>query len=73
MSNGFNKFYYVKHIQEYFSGLVKEYQVRGVAVVGINSNDVDTYLDDSPEMMAKVSKELGYTLPYLYDETQEVA
>ncbi len=40
---------YVKHIREALVELVKEYQAKGVAVVGINSNDVETYPDDSPE------------------------
>jgi len=34
---------------------------------------VANYPDDSPEMMAKLAKESGFTFPYLYDETQEVA
>jgi hypothetical protein len=53
--------------------LMKEYQEKGVAVVGINSNDVANYSDDSPEMMAKTAKKTGFTFPYLYDETQEAA
>ena len=44
-----------------------------MAVVGINSNDVATHPDDSPEMMRREKAEVGYTFPYLYDETQEVA
>ncbi len=64
---------YVKHIQKQFAALVKEYQARGVAVVAINSNDVENYPDDSPEKMAEESKHAGYTFPYLYDETQQVA
>ena len=64
---------YVKHIQKHFTGLVKEYQDRGAAVVGINTNDVETHPDDSPENMARDARRLGYTFPYLYDETQQVA
>ena len=64
---------YVKHIRESFVELVKEYQARGVAVVGINSNDVEKYPDDSPELMARDAETYGYTFPYLYDESQEVA
>jgi len=64
---------YVKHIREALVELVKEYQAKGVAAVGINSNDVETYPDDSPELMAQEVKNFGYTFPYLYDETQEVA
>lgn len=64
---------FVKHILDHFLALVQEYQARGVAVVGINSNDVESYPDDRPEMMAKVAREKGFPFPYLYDETQEVA
>jgi peroxiredoxin len=64
---------YVKHIQSRFAELAKEYQARGVAVVGISSNDVESYPDDSPEKMAEEIQRVGYTFPYLYDESQAVA
>lgn len=64
---------FVKHILSDLARLVKEYQAKGVAVVGINSNDVANYPEDSPEMMATLAKEAGFTFPYLYDETQEAA
>jgi peroxiredoxin len=64
---------FVKHILKAMIKLIKDYQAKSVAVVGINSNDVANYPDDSPPMMAKLAKEAGFTFPYLYDETQEVA
>jgi len=64
---------FVKHVIRDPVDLAKEYQDRGVAFVAINSNDVATYPDDRPEMMAKFAKQRGFTFPYLYDETQEVA
>lgn len=64
---------YVKHIADHLAQLVKEYQAKGVAVVGINSNDVASYPDDSPQKMREEVKQRGYTFPYLYDESQEVA
>jgi peroxiredoxin len=64
---------FVKHILNQFVELVKEYQAKGVAVVGINSNDITSFPEDRPEMMAKVSRQRGFTFAYLYDETQEVA
>lgn len=64
---------YVKHVADKMAELVREYQERGVAVVGINSNDVEGYPDDSPEKMTEEAKRRGYTFPYLYDELQEVA
>ncbi len=64
---------FVKHILIEMIKLIKGYEAKSVAVVGINSNDVANYPDDSPELMAKLVKEAGFTFPYLYDETQEVA
>lgn len=64
---------YVKHIGPALAEFAKQYQARGVAIVGINSNDAESYPDDHPEKMAEEIKRLGYTFPYLYDESQEVA
>ena len=64
---------FVKHIIDDFVQLAKEYQDKGVAIVGINSNDVDNYPEDRPELMVKESQAKGFTFPYLYDATQEVA
>ncbi len=64
---------YVKHILNDLVKLAKEYKDKGVAVVGINSNDVTNYPEDRPEMMSNLAKEAAFTFPYLYDETQEVA
>jgi peroxiredoxin len=64
---------YVKHVADGLARLAAEYQRRGVAVVGINSNDVAAFPDDSPANMAQEAKLRGYTFPYLYDATQTVA
>jgi peroxiredoxin len=64
---------FVKHVRTQLAKLAREYQAKGVAVVGINSNDVDNFPADSPANMAKEVAEAGYTFPYLYDESQEVA
>ncbi len=64
---------YVIHLRDALAELSKEYQARGLAVVGINSNDASNYPDDSPEKMAEEVATQGYTFPYLYDESQDVA
>lgn len=64
---------YVVHIREGLAKFAEEYQAKGLAVVGICANDVTTHAADSPEKMAQEAKALGYTFPYLYDETQAVA
>ena len=64
---------FVKHLASELASLAREYQDKGVAVVGINSNDVSNHPGDSPEQMIHEVEERGYTFPYLFDETQEVA
>ena len=64
---------YVKHVADTLAKLAREYQERGVAIVGINANDFEKYPDDAPDKMAEEIKSRGYTFPYLVDETQAVA
>ena len=64
---------YVKHVRDGLAKLARDYRPRGVAVVGINSNDVANYPGDSPAKMAEEAAAAGYIFPYLYDETQAVA
>jgi peroxiredoxin len=64
---------FVKHILSVLVEMIKEYQSKGVAVIGINSNDVVNFPEDSPKKMAKMAKKAGFTFPYLFDETQKVA
>ena len=64
---------FVKHVRDQLTVIGREYQPRGVAVIAISSNDVATHPDDAPDKMAREAAEAGYTFPYLYDESQEVA
>jgi thiol-disulfide isomerase/thioredoxin len=64
---------YVKHIRDDLAKLARDYRQHGVAVVGINSNDVGNYPADSPARMMEEATAAGYVFPYLYDETQAVA
>jgi len=64
---------FVKHLRDELAKFGNEYQEKGLGVVGINSNDVANYPDDSPEKMKAEAAEAGYQFPYLFDETQEVA
>ena len=64
---------FVVHLRSDLAKFAKEYQEKGLAIVGISSNDVDEYPQDGPGKMAEEAKAAGYTFPYLFDETQEVA
>lgn len=64
---------FVIHLHEGFQNLVKDYENSGISIIAINSNDVQNYPADSPENMTTLFQNLNLTIPYLYDETQEVA
>jgi hypothetical protein len=63
---------YVKHVEEELARIGRDYEGK-IGIVGISSNDVEAYPQDSPEEMKKQAERLGFRFPYLYDETQEVA
>lgn len=64
---------FVKHLREGLAKFARDYQAKGVSIVGISSNDVASHPDDSPAKMVEEHKSAGYTFPYLYDATQNVA
>lgn len=64
---------FVKHVREELARLGRDYGARGVAIVAISSNDPQAYPDDSPERMQEEKRDAGYTFPYLFDGTQQVA
>ena len=64
---------FVIHVQEELARLASEYPAKGVGVVAISANNVATHPDDAPDKMAAKAKQVGWTFPYLYDETQEIA
>ena len=64
---------YVKHVADELAGLGCDYEARDVGIVAINSNDIKNHPHDSPEMMQREKMARGYTFPYLFDASQEIA
>ncbi len=64
---------FVKYLATALQQLAEEYQGRGIAFVGISSNDATKHPEDSPERMIHEVETRGYTFAYLYDETQGIA
>ncbi len=64
---------YVIHLEDHLVNFAKQYQDRGIQFVAISANDVNSYPQDAPEQMTVKGTELGFSFPYLYDETQAVA
>ena len=64
---------YVKAVIKDLVNDVKFLENLGIKSVGIMSNDVKNYPDDSFENMISFSKLHNFTFPYLIDETQKIA
>ncbi len=64
---------YVKHILDGFVQFAAEYGKKGLATLAISSNDIESYPADAPAEMAKLARSRGFTFPYLFDESQQVA
>jgi peroxiredoxin len=64
---------FVRHIRRGFGRVTAELQQRGLAVVGINSNDEAAFPMDGLDGMRAEADDGGYTFPYLRDESQDVA
>jgi thiol-disulfide isomerase/thioredoxin len=64
---------FVKHVKTELGRVAADYQGKGLAVVAINSNDLDAQPDDGPDHMKALAREEGWTFPFLFDEAQEVA
>ena len=64
---------YVKHINAGLVQFAKDYQGKGLGIVAISSNNAEKHPDDSPAKMIETKRNVGYTFPYLYDGSQQVA
>src|SRR5690349_19031211 len=53
--------------------LDKKYASQNFPVIAINPNSPEVASGESFEEMVKIAKKKGYTFPYLYDESQQIA
>ncbi len=59
--------------QDRINDAARDYADRGVRFLAINSNDAERYPRDSYEAMQQRVLDEDWPLPYLYDQSQEVA
>jgi len=64
---------YVRHIKAAFTAFAREYKAKGLAIVAINANDIETYPLYGPDRMLEDIAEFGCTFDYLLDESQDIA
>ncbi len=64
---------FVKHVEDELARLGIDYRGRGVGIVAISANDVANHPDDAPYHLKEMAALLGFTFPFCFDETQDVA
>ena len=64
---------FVKHLEKALAQLSRNYEGKGIGIVAVSSNDAANQPDDAPASLAEQALQLGFSFPYLYDETQDVA
>jgi peroxiredoxin len=64
---------FVVHVQDELARIGRAYGPRNVGIVAISANDAGTHPEDAPSSLAEQARTVGFTFPYLYDESQDVA
>jgi hypothetical protein len=53
--------------------LGKDYGAKGVGIVAISANSLQTHPQDGPEHLKAQAQEMGFTFPYCFDKSQSIA
>ena len=64
---------FVIHIQHELASLGNDYGPDGLGIVAISSNSIVSHPQDAPIKLRRMAADLGYSFPYLFDESQDVA
>jgi peroxiredoxin len=64
---------FVLSVIDQLAELYEDYSKKGIEFIGISSNNIEKYPQDSPEKMVEFQEDEGFKFPYLYDESQSVA
>ena len=64
---------FVIHVNPEIVSIANAYKTKGLSFIAISSNDAINYPQDSPEKMKVHAKNEGYSFPYLFDNSQDVA
>jgi peroxiredoxin len=64
---------FVKHVEHELARIGQDYGPKGVGIVAISANSLQTHPQDGPEFLKTQAQEVGFTFPYCFDESQAVA
>ena len=64
---------FVIHVQEELARIGRDYADKSVGIVAISANDIGSHPQDAPGHLKNQAETLGFSFPYCYDESQQVA
>lgn len=64
---------YVMHVEREIANIGRDYADSSLGILAISSNDPTGYPDDAPPKLKEMALRLGFTFPFCFDDTQEVA
>lgn len=64
---------FVQHVKQELARLGKDYANQDLGIIAISANDAANFPDDLPEKLKAMARELDFTFPLCYDESQETA
>jgi peroxiredoxin len=64
---------YVVHVEQEIAKIGRDYAGTGLGIIGISSNDPVQYPEDAPPRLKEMAERLGFTFPFCFDETQDIA
>lgn len=64
---------FVKHIEQELAKIGQDYSTKGLGILAISANSLQTHPQDAPDHMKTQAQQQGFTFPYCFDEHQTVA
>lgn len=64
---------YVRHIVPVLVGLANAWVDRGLRVIAIGSNSIETHPEDGPDELRRAAESMGWRFDCCFDPTQQVA
>ena len=64
---------YVEHVKHELARIGRDYGEKDIGIVAISANDASVYPEDAPDRLKAMAVELGFSFPFCYDESQEIA
>ncbi|MGB3788815.1 MAG: thioredoxin family protein [Phormidesmis sp.] len=64
---------FVKHVEDQLGQIGQDYVPKGIGILAVSANNIESHPQDSPENMREQVKRANFNFPYAYDATQAVA